>query len=158
MFIKFSMQVGDTYVYGFLKNESLRSKLRCRKLRIYVTFLKGKTIKTELSNTDCLILYNRCVYISQCIHHKLYLYTNSHIQHFLENFVQLCKHVFLLIKIPTEGAFRYVGISSHCDHNCRSLISRKYNCLLLTFWLGYFRLRPVMITEKMLVILLTFND
>ena len=63
---------------------------------------------------DCLIWYNRCVYISQSVHSKLYLYANSHGKNFEGKFyTALKKRIFLLIKIPMECSFRY---SAHiCD-------------------------------------------
>ena len=45
MFIKFCIQVEDTYMYGFHKNKSSKSKSRSLNLRIHVVVLKEKNNK-----------------------------------------------------------------------------------------------------------------
>ena len=59
MYIKFCIQVEDTYMCGILKKLNCKGRARSRDIPIYTVFFKEKnTIKHNLaSNTDCLIWY-----------------------------------------------------------------------------------------------------
>ena len=82
---------------GYTKNRA-RGQSRGHVTSPSMSFFK-ETINNKrfVSNTDCLILSIRCVYMSQYVHSKLYLKQI----HMGKNIRKICtvlyKHIFLLV-------------------------------------------------------------
>ena len=76
--MKFCIQVQDTYLYGFFKNKAQGQSQGHVTSAFTCVFLKEKDNKNITLQHGLLDFAYRRVYISQCIHSKLYLKTNSH--------------------------------------------------------------------------------